>query len=252
MMGRINYWSCSKFADWVRGEKKPMALTMEEWDEWRDEQKAKRPFRFWLTDTAFNKIQNFFCFPLDVYNSIRHYYENRFVDKTHYLKTGLKPGKYYELDYRIIHGLFNELVEFVEGEQAWLNHLCHKEKKFKFKNGKCPEAGLEYLNWAIKLKWDEESGFKEGDQGYGEPTPQAIAAQKTLDLYNWWKHTRPNRPNPMDVSGWSEYCDNKDKHTFTEESKEILDRLDALELAYDKEDEDMMIELIKIRKSLWT
>jgi len=115
---RSNYWSCSKFADWVRGEKKPSALTLEEWDDWRDNQRKSNNWRYWFADKLLNKLQNFFNFPRDVYYSIKTYIDNRFVTKTHYLKTGLEPGHYYELDHRIINGLFNELVAFVEEEQA--------------------------------------------------------------------------------------------------------------------------------------
>jgi len=34
---RIKYWNCCKFEDWIRGEKKPEALTMEEWQTWKEE-----------------------------------------------------------------------------------------------------------------------------------------------------------------------------------------------------------------------
>lgn len=245
---RSDYWSCSKFADWVRGEKKPSALTLEEWDDWRDNQRQNNNWRYWFADKLLNKLQNFLNFPRDVYYSIKTYIDNRFVTKTHYLKTGLEPGRYYELDYRIMHGLFNELVEFIEEEQAWMNHICNKEKKFKFKKGRCPEAGLDYLNWAMSLKKDENHGYKKGDKEYGKPTLQAENAKKILDLYVWWKSTRPNRPDPHDASGWSEVFESKDEKKKTKSLKELT----KLEEKYEKEDEKMLIQLIKIRKSLWT
>jgi len=248
---RINYWSCSKFADWVRGEKKPLALAHEEWEEWRIDQSRKRPIRFWIAEELLDKIQNFFCLPKDIYREISHYYQNRFVSKTHYLKTGLKAGRYHELDTRIMHGLFNELVEFVEVEQAWMNHICNKEKKFKFKNGRCPEAGIDYLNWAMGLVCDEDSGYKKSDKLFGKPTSQAEAAKKIFEIYDWWKNKRPNRLDAMEVSGWADYCDNKKNYTQKQVSS-FLKNLDKIEKQYDKEDEDMMIDLIKIRKSLWT
>ena len=251
LRSRINYWSCSKFADWVRGEKKPFALEWGKWDEWKEEQSKKRPIRFWISDTLLNKIQNFILYPSDIWNEIRHYYNNRFVSKSHYLKTGLKPGRYHELDERIIHGLFNELVDFVECEQAWMNHICSENKNFKFKKGRCPEAGIDYLNWAISLKNDEDSGFEKGDKDYGTLSRQSTAAQKILDIYNWWKFERPNRKDPMEVSGWSDYYNNKGSYTKKQQSA-ILKKLDKVEVSYDQEDENMMIELIKIRSSLWT
>jgi len=248
---RINYWSCSKFANWIRGENKPTALTSEEWEEWREENKSKRPIRFWIAEELLDKIQDLFCFPSDIWKEIGYYYDNRFVSKTHYLKTGLQPGKYHELDERIMHGLFNELVEFVEVEQARINHLCSKEKNFKFKNGRCPEAGIDYLNWSMGLVYDESSGIQKSDKNYGRPLPQAETAKKIFEIYNWWLNERPNRPDPMEASGWANYCDNKKDYTEKQASS-FLKKLDKIEQEYHKEDEEMMIDLIKIRGSLWT
>ena len=90
MKFRINYWTCSKFADWIRGEKKPRALTLDGWEDWKEEQKLKRPIRFYFSDNLLDKLQDFFYFPYDIYNEIKNYIDNRFVAKTHYLKTGLK------------------------------------------------------------------------------------------------------------------------------------------------------------------
>lgn len=247
MVTRIHYWNCSKFADFVRGSKKPQALEWKEWDSWHKEAKRKHPIRYWIAENFLKKMQNLCCFPSDLINKIIYYYENRFISKTHCLKTGLKPGKYYELDQRILYGLFNELVEFVESEAAWMNHICSKKKKYKFKKGKCPEAGIDYFKWASRLKQE------------GKPTQQAISARKILKLYNWWKK-RPERPDPSEASGWSDHCESKksdsDEILFggkaSSDSKKILEKLQRIEDKYEKEDEKMLIELIKIRLSLWT
>jgi len=248
---RIHYWSCSKIANLIRGCEKPSYLTMEDWEKWRSEVKAKSPIRYFLAEDLLNKIQDFINFPKDIYNSIRFYIRNRFITKTHYLKTGLKPGIYHEIDERILHGLFNELVDFVEVEQAWINSM-HSDKKYHFKNGRCIESGLDHLKWAISLKKDEENGYPKDIEGYGEPTPQAESAAKILELYNWWKD-RKYRPDPMEASGWSDYCEkNKTEGRDDEKSRIALEKLNNLEEKYDKEDEDMLVELIKIRKHLWT
>lgn len=240
---RKNYWGCSKLADKIRGTDKPeLGLTSEGWQEWHDIAKKKHPIRYYIAEEMLDNIQDFFYFPKDLYRAIKNYINNRFVDKTHYLKTGLKPGRYYELDTRIMYGLFNELVDFVEIEQATMCSYTNDDesKKYKFKKGRCVEAGLDYLDWASKLTHDNE------------PTLQAEVALKTLKLYHWWKN-RNNRPDPMDESGWSEYCDDKPFGSkLTDEGEDKLNKLQELEEKYDQEDEDMMIELIKIRKSLWT
>lgn len=150
---RINYWSCSRFADWVRGEKKPLALEWNAWEEWRIKTSARRPLRFFLAEKVLDSLQDIVMLPGDMLDSVYCWYHNRFVSKTHYLKTGLRPGRFHELDNRILHGLFNEFREFVEVDlarmQAW------GEKKYKFRGGRCPEAGVDHLIWASDLKYEE-------------------------------------------------------------------------------------------------
>lgn len=234
---RAHHWTCSKFADWIRGEKKPFALTLEEWDEWKENQRSKRPIRFYVSDTLLGKIQNFFYFPWDVYSNIKHYISNRFIYKIHYLHTGLKAGDYYDLDHRILHGLFNELVNYVERDLAWMNQWSKKNKKLRERSA---EDGLEYLDWSIALKDDE-----------GVPTRQAESAKEILELYNWWK-AYPDRPDPMDVSGWSDLCEKNTKDTDPKLKAQVLQDLQRLEEQQEQEETDMLVRLIKIRKSLWT
>lgn len=243
---RINYWSCSKFADWVRGEQKPVALGLKEWDKWGDDQKKKRPFRFWLSDTFLDKVQNFIYFPCDIYREIKHHIRNRWIDKTHYIKTGLEPGKYHEIDTRILHGLFTELVDYVEVELAHLSKW-DSNKKYKFKNGRCVEAGMDYLDWAMSLTYGSDFHYEKSHELYSKPTPQAEASKEILDIYTWWKN-RDNRPDTHEESGWSKYYESDNQ----KEKEKAFKKLNKLEEKYDKEDEQMMIRLIKIRKHLWT
>lgn len=237
---RVSYWSCSKFADWVRGDKKPYALTLEEWDSWKSQQQSKRPFRFWLAEKFLNKLQNFLLFPSDLLQSIRCYCHNRFVSKTHFLKTGLEPGSYHELDTRILFGLFNELKDFVEIELAHMHTL--QDKNFKFKKGRCVAAGLAHLDWASGLRMDY---LDKDHPEYNHPSEQAKSAIKIKKLYEWWIN-RKKRPDPLDLSGWTE---NYDKGNERFESYKISKEIEE---KYEEEDDEMLIELIKIRKHLWT
>jgi hypothetical protein len=101
---------------------------------------------------------------------------------------------------------------------------------------------------------------------YGTPTSQAERAKEIKELYTWWTVTYRNRPDPHDASGWTEYCEaariadggklswlSSDK---SPELKKMSDKshklLQKIEAAYEKEDEAMMIRLIKARDSLWT
>jgi len=252
---RIHYWNCSNFADFVRGEKKPFALEWGKWEEWKKEQRNKRPIRFWLAEELLPKLQDLTLFPIDIYRDIKHYIANRYKTKTHYLKTGLKPGNYYDLDYRILHGLFNELVDFVEIEYAHMAKWTNKKKTYKFKNGRCEQAGVDYLNWACYLKYGKKSyGIDKSNPKYGKPTPQALAAIKIQELYNWWKD-RPNRVEPMVAAGLDWDKQKEDNLLCGKISRKELSsfkKLEKIEADYEKEDTKMLIELIKIRGHLWT
>lgn len=248
---RLHYWNCSKFADFIRGTKKPYALGWDEWETWRKNAQKDHPFRYYLSETVLKKIQDIVYFPLDIYYTISIYIHNRFIDKTHYLKTGLEPGEYYEFDYRILHGLFNELVDYVEVELAHLSRW-DSSKTYKFKRGRCVEAGLDHLDWAKGLVNDETMGYNKEDKDYGKPTQQAKTTKKILELYNWWKNIRPNRPDPHDVAGFKEQdCDDILSNKRNKKLEKSLQLIQDTEEQYDKEDTKMMIDLIKIRQSIW-
>ncbi len=182
---RFYHWTCSKFADSIRGTKKPYALGWDEWDQWHKSAKQKHPVRYWIAETGLKKLQNLIYYPYDIYHTIKTYIRNRFIDKLHYLHTGLKPGEYHDLDYRMLHGLFNELVIYVETECAW-SYGKPKEVKhlYKFKDGSCKQAGLDYLNWGIKDKYK------------GKLTTFAKSCKEIKRLYLWWTVKRPQRKNP--------------------------------------------------------
>jgi hypothetical protein len=235
---RLNYWTCSKFGYWLTGVNKPPALSHDQWREWHKENQKRHPIRYWIAHDGLTMLQNIVNFPRDVIHTINVYIRNRFIDKIQYLHTGLIPGEYYDLDTRILHGLFNELIDFVEVEQAHLMS-CYKERNYKFVKGRCQQAGLDYLDWAINLKMDESYGVPVDDKDYGKPTQQAKSARIMLELYNWWKN-RDNRPDPHSLFS----RENDGKYYFR--------KIDEVECRYDKEDTKMLIKLIKIRGSLWT
>lgn len=236
---RYNHWTCSKFADKIRGTPKPFALESDAWDTWHEEAKKKNPWGYWIADELLTHLQDFVNLPMDIYHTIEVYVRNRFIDKVHYLRTDLTPGEYYDLDTRILHALFTELTDLVEVEYAGIQRYSEKENIYVFKKGRCPLAGLDYLNWAGRLKYDENMGFNPEDDDYHKPTHQAEAALTTLELYNWWKN-RDNRKNPYDL-----YSKEKD-------GPQYYLKIDDMEQKYEQEDTDMLIKLIKIRGSLWT
>jgi len=58
MAQRSNYWSCSKFADWVRGKPKLSAGTSDQWHEWENEAKRYHPVRYWIAEEARQNIRH--------------------------------------------------------------------------------------------------------------------------------------------------------------------------------------------------
>jgi hypothetical protein len=275
---RANYWSCSKFADWLRGTAKLKAGTGKEWRLWKEAAKESHPIRYWIVEEGLDYMQNFVNWPLDRMHDVRYYINNRWITRSHALTAharDIRPGDWHDVGNRFLPCLFNELVNFVEVEQAWHHVMWDEEarKKFavpwhrrflRFRTWRCPDAGIEHLLWASGLKLDEHMGTDKGSEDYGKPTHQAIAAQEILALYRWWREVYPNRPDVHDASGWSAYCEmrrNKgydflDLEDKTEDEaaqcKTALEKSNEIEKAYDDEDEAMMIRLIKIRDSLWT
>lgn len=283
---RVNYWSCSKFANWLLkhfcGAGKPNALSLEDWDTWHQNAENNNKLVHWFVDTVLNKLQNIYCFPSDMHREIRRYVDNRFVAKTHVINTKLKPGQWHEFDTRVLNGLFEQFVDFVEVEQA-VNHIAWSDddvrNKYKlpwwktlwypFPAGRWrnAEVGLIHLNWAAALVYEKEE-CGEDDPRIGTPTHQAIAAQEQLALYDWWKNVRPNRPDPYDVSGWNQlqedlrikYPDAKGLRGLfssrSEEEQELSSKTmkggHDIEQLYNDEDTEMLIRLIKIRSNLWT
>lgn len=276
---RRQYWSCTKFADWIRGTPKIQAGTSTDWKQWEQAARKFSAVRYWLAEEGLDKLQDLVSAPSDAVDSVRYYINNRFITKSHALTAhprDIKPGTWMDVGNRFLPCLFNELVDFVEIEQAWHHVMWNEEEAKKFevpwyrrkwlrlRTWRCPEAGLAYLDWASSLVWDETWGVEPDNPNYGKPTHQALGAKEIKELYIWWTQVYRNRPDPMDASGWSDYCEFRrseglaflDSSNDTPETKAMcntaLDRCSEIERAYAAEDEEMMIRLIKVRERLWT
>ncbi len=275
---RNHYWTCSKFADWIRGTTKGGAKTAEGWDEWEKRAKAAYPIRWWIAEEGLDILQKIVYWPTDKLYAIKYYINNRWVTRTHSLTAhsrDIKPGQWQDVGNRFLPCLFNELQDFVEVELAWW-HIAWADKDekskynapfwatgwFRWRTWRCPQAGLDNLKWQSELVWQPEE-CEEGSPNVGKPTYQAEKALEILALYKWWTEVYRNRPDPHDASGWSEYCDRKREQGghFLAEPKDpelrafgdtALMKTREIEEAYEKEDEEMLIRLIKIRGSLWT
>ena len=275
---RNHYWSCSKFADWLRGTASPTAETSKGWREWTARAKKAHPVRYWLADDGLTYLQNFIFYIPDKLYDIKYYVNNRWVTRTHALTAhprDIKPGSWLDVGNRFLYCLFNELVDFVEVEQAW-SHVAWNQDAYKqfaapwyttgwfrWRTWRSPAAGIASIDWARGLKQDDEWTDKDSPE-YGQPTYQAIRAQEILDLYYWWTVYRPMRVDPMEATGWTAYCETRwgngrgmlddldDLGDDAVDTNVMHEKMRELEDKYSTEDEAMMIRLIKIRDALWT
>lgn len=276
---RNHYWTIGKFADWLRGTPSPGASTSEEWDEWNNNAQSKHPVRYWLTEEGIDYVQDFVFYIPDTIHAVKYYINNRWITRAHALTANprdIKPGTWHDLGYRFLPCLFNELQNYVEIELAWWHLAWSPKERPKYKmpwwavgwwrvrTWRCPQAGLDNLAWQSSLKYDDEWIDKD-DPKFGKPTQQAVNAQEIVALYKWWTEVYRNRPDPYEASGWHAYCEasrlaNGGKLSFStskdaklkKASDKVHKLLQKIEADYEKEDEAMMIRLIKIRQSLWT
>jgi len=247
---------------------KPAALGWGEWKDWHNQTKAQRPFAYFIMETVPDKFDDFVRFFTKPINDLRYAFRVRVFDRYHVIQTGLKPG-YNDCDTRMMHGMFNLLVDFVEIEKAWMHVIWDKEERKKHKypwwsfgwtrlrSFRNPQAGIANLKWEMTLDSD---ALAPHEQSPG----QAQSAREIWEIYHWWKFARPARPDPHDASGWTEHCEllrqcGKDLFEFNVETEEerqrgrqCLDQCREIEAAYEAEDDQMLTRLIKIRKSLWT
>ena len=278
MAHHTNYWSCSPFADWVRGKPKLKMGTSDEWHDWEVRAKSAHPVRWWIAEEGFDYIQDFVTWPIRKIYDAKYYINNRWVTRTHSLTAhprDIRPGDWCDVGNRFLPCLFNELVDFVEIESAW-SHIAWGSKEdrakynppfwatgwWRWRTWRCPQAGIDHLDWAMTLT---NTDWCEPDhKDYGKPTGQAIRAKEIKELYTWWTTVYPARPEPHDISGWSEYCEKKrdlndgrlfgSKETveLKKQGNQALKLTTKIEKQYADEDEAMMIRLIKARDSLWT
>lgn len=248
---------------------KPLAATMKEWREWETRVRSEEPFRYWLNETVPDFFHDLGKSIMAPYHNTRQWIRHNFFDKYHVINTGLKPG-YYDSDTRMLNGMFALLVDFVEVEKAWIHVVFDKEARttftypwyslgwLRFKSFRNPAAGIAHLAWEMSL---DDPNLDE----YSQSPSQAASAREQLALYDWWTNIRPNRIDPYDASGWTDYCErsraeNGKYYLWEDErspedtaiSQASLNKLHEIEQAYEAEDEEMLIRLIRVRRHLWT
>lgn len=239
----------------------PGAMTSKGWRLFEKEFKEVAPIRYWYK----HDFRKAVIYPIKwKYQAISSWIRYRTYDKYHVLKTGLEP-RYYEIETLMLHVNFNMLKDFVEVEQAIHSYWCSDEAKnaswcerhmpfyrffYPFRR---PDLGLKHLDWASTLDNPTLPAFEQSPA-------QAVAARETKALYLWWVNDRPARKeieyHPYDEQGLGMLGSlDDDFNRDAEDYKKHVESMEARtvqEEAWNQEDEDMLIRLIKIRRSLWT
>jgi hypothetical protein len=234
---RNPYWSLSKPAIFLRtlaGIKKQTALSSQGWADHEKHCKEVAPFTYWITNDPLDYLQDVLWFIPDLLHSVKIFYKN-WKGKTHILSGGLEVGQWYDLCTRVNTCLFSELEAYIEKEKT-----------------------LAGLGWEKTLVYSEEWGYDLDHKLYGKPTNQALAAIEQEAIYDWWKK---NKDRDFWKESGMEACYAKDTAKMSvwemvsekNPEKDTCRKLEAeLESQFKKEEEEMLIRLIKIRDSLWS
>ena len=239
----------------------PGSMTSKGWRLFDKEFKEVAPIRYWLK----NDFKHAVILPIKwKYEAISRWIRYRTYDKYHIVPTGLKPD-YYDVQHLMLHVNFNMLKEFVEVEQAcsayWWSEegkkasWCEKHMPFyrvfyPFRN---PALGIKHFEWAATLDDPSLPPHERSDH-------QAAAAREILAIYKWWVYERPAR----EIEEYPEYSNqglgtlacfdddfDRNAEDYKKHSEAMTDR-SKKEDEWEKEDEDMLIRLIKRRRHLWT
>lgn len=225
---------------------------------------------------------------------IRLWFRYRITERYNVLKIRSLEPAFYEANDLLLHASMQIVVDFVEINKAnvergmwgygdnisWIRKYLPRILRPFFYTKRSREAGLKYLDWEIALPRENVLDEKGNIVEYACPG-QSEAAETLKEIYLWWKDVYPNRPDPLDASGFSAFCDYeiekygdlfrtepckwdedgnptlfKIKDDLTEEEEaersRTLNKCREIEQAYLKEEEEMLIKLAKIRPGLWT
>lgn len=240
----------------------PGSMTSKGWRLFNKEYEERAPIRYWFEHT----FKYSTLMPVKwKYEKIHDWIRYRTYDRYHIVDTGLEPS-YYDPTTVILHVNFNILKEFVEVEQAWSKYLwsgeyketaswCEKHMPFyrRVYPFRRPDLGVKHFEWAATLDDPALPPHERCDH-------QAVAAREILVLYKWWVEDRPARKEIEHVShddqglGMMSSLDDD----FDREAPDFKAHVASMDAAskqeedWNTEDEEMLVRLIRIRRSLWT
>lgn len=218
-----------------------------DWDEWEENKSKNNPKAYFLLHTLVDRLETKrynFCRP---FRTLSNYIAKRFIYKVHILKTGL-PIDWHGLDDRILYSAFNALVDYVEiiedtvahyNVGSFNNYKVHWWYKLplivRFKPLRSQKIGLNLTLMSVMENFSPHN--------------------EIWNLYVWWSFIRPARINAEVLSGLKEFRDSTTaEQVWTPENMakqiELIDKMHDIDMLYIKEDEEMLIRLIKISRSI--
>lgn len=214
---------------------RPYSATMKEWKEWRLKAKKEHPIRYFIGDT----IPMWFNVYVKMkFRDLIWWFKYRLSSKHKYniIKLALKPD-YYELEQRMLYANFSLLVGFVEEQCSHMQRFCNKKTK-----GTNKELGELYIQQMTEFV-DENEQTRE-------------YYKKTLELYKWWTEDFLKRTDVYDDYPIPNKFDKNSFFDFDDEDREIrhewAKKIEEVEEKRFQEEQEKLIELIKIRRFLWT
>jgi hypothetical protein len=184
----------------------------------------------------------------------------------------MKRGEYYDTDSKLFLVVFSMLVDFVENEVAHLSKISVKTggEYMDFTTGRTRSISwlkassrnedthptiMAYQNaswwdrWRNSEAWNEKLALAHWDWEMTLADPktdewgndishpsQAAAAKEVRELYLWYKHVYPNRPDSHDL-----FPDVDDYEKYFE-----------VVAKYRDEDDKMLCRVIRARHGMWT
>ena len=190
---------------------KPIALPWGGWEKFDNEQKAKYPIRFFL----FDKIPEELGHIAYRWRNRVWAFKHRFIPKHkyHIIRTSLKPG-YWDPDTQILHAVMDTVKQFVDITKDSVN-------------------------------WESEDAH-------------AHAWAELQAVYDWWVNKYPNRedelPKLPDVDFGKIIGEHSEEHSEDPDVKEwkrVSEIHNQMEAEWVKEEEEMLIRVMKVRRFLW-
>lgn len=168
------------------------------------------------------KLNVEFSFPIKHTKKLYYYIRSCLITKCHLINTRLKKGHWYDTDYRLLYGMMNLFMEFLEKEKPYDRINWNSDDFHKHAKDEMVAINSWWLNYEKRLKNIEDARNDWHDDKFKDCRD---------DLHGWID--RINEPS-------------------TPETERKFQIIQDLEKKLDEEETEMLIRLIKIRKFLWT